>query len=45
MKEKEGKRTINKVSQSVPVPFLNTSSGHSGMMLHKLKMNGCTYFM
>jgi hypothetical protein len=37
--------TMRSVSHSVPVPFRNTSSGLSGMMLHSEKMNGLTYFM
>lgn len=32
--------TISKVSQSVPVPLRNTSSGLKGMMLHSEKMKG-----
>lgn len=43
--EEGEKRTINNVSHNVPVPFLSTSSGHSGMILHSEKINGCTYFM
>ena len=37
--------TIRSVSQRVPLPFRNTSSGFRGMMLHKEKMKGWTYFM
>jgi hypothetical protein len=37
--------TINNVSQSVPLPFLRTSSGLRGMILHREKMKGWTYFI
>ncbi len=37
--------TINSVSQRVPEPFLNTSSGFIGRMLQSEKMKGCTYCM
>lgn len=37
--------TMRRVSQSVPLPFRNTSSGLSGIMVQRAKMKGCTYFM
>lgn len=36
---------MRSVSHKVPVPLRNTSSGQSGIMLHKEKMKGCRYFM
>ena len=37
--------TMSSISHSVPVPFRSTSSGPSGMIVQREKMNGCTYFM
>ena len=39
------KLTMSNISQSVPVPFLKTSSGLRGMMVQREKTKGCTYFM
>ena len=36
---------MSNVSHNVPLPFRNTSSGLSGIMLQREKMNGWTYFM
>lgn len=41
----DSRRTMSSVSHRVPLPFLNTSSGFKGIMLHSEKMNGWTYFM
>ena len=37
--------TMSSVSHSVPDPFRKTSSGSMGMIVHRAKMNGWTYFM
>lgn len=37
--------TMRSDSQSVPEPFLSTSSGLIGMIVQSEKMNGCTYVM
>ena len=37
--------TMSSVSHNVPDPFRKTSSGSMGMIVHKAKMKGWTYFM
>jgi hypothetical protein len=37
--------TISKVSQSVPLPFLKTSSAMRGMIVQRENVNGWTYFI
>lgn len=37
--------TIKRVSHKVPDPLRRTSSGLRGMMLHREKIKGWTYFM